>query len=219
MVKETTAASSIERCVGLIHQALRTEATRAEELVSRLEPGGSLQPFRNAFDSWASALLYVSEREDKVFSRSLVGHGHQRAPSPASNGDAPEGREEQIRLVMASANEQEHMELTRKMEAVLEVLNDEIRDQQVITRTKQHLYRQVMTLRIAQEDHLETEAAMMLPALRAQMDEREQLKVARGLLIDEEAQDPRWIIDWVSQQLNGTERESLKELEARFDEP
>ena len=120
---------------------------------------------------------------------------------------------------MASANEQEHLELTRKMEAVLEVLNEEIRDQQVITRTKQHLYRQVMTLRMAQEDHLETEAALILPALRAQMGEREQLNAAKGLLIDEEAQDSRWIIDWVSQHLNETERESLKELEARFDEP
>ncbi len=219
MSKETTATSSIERCAGLIHQALRTEATRAEELVSQLEPGGSLQPFRNAFDNWASALLYVSEREDRVFSQSLVGHVHQEAPSPASNGDAPGGREERVRLVMASANEQEHLELTRKMEAVLEVLNEEIRDQQVITRTKQHLYRQVMTLRMAQEDHLETEAALILPALRAQMGEREQLNAAKGLLIDEEAQDSRWIIDWVSQHLNETERESLKELEARFDEP
>ena len=81
------------------------------------------------------------------------------------------------------------------------------------------MYRQVIELRITQEDHLETEEALVLPALRTQMDEREQLNVARGLLIDDEAQDPRWIIDWVSQHLDNDELELLRGLEARFDEP
>jgi hypothetical protein len=48
------------------------------------------------------------------------------------------------------------------------------------------------------------------------MSEEEQLEVAKYLLIDEEAQDPRWIIDWVARELSPGERRLLAGLEARF---
>ena len=47
----------------LIHKALRAEAVRTEKAVSDLEDGSSLQPFKLAFNSWATALLYHSEAE------------------------------------------------------------------------------------------------------------------------------------------------------------
>ena len=188
----------------LIHKALRAEAARAEEAADGLEVDASLQRFKLVFNSWATALVYHAELEDKYIGGPLS-NGRSAAPANSLNA-----------AIMAMEDEL-HRELVERVQDVLTLLNKEIRDQKVITRTKQHLYRQVVTLRITQEDHLETEEALVLPALRAQMDEREQLEVARGLLIDEEAEDPRWIIDWVAQHLNSTERELLAELETRFD--
>ena len=42
--------------------------------------------------------------------------------------------------------------------------------------------------------------------------------VVKDLLMDEDAEDPRWIIDWVQGHLDGTERQLLAGLESRFDE-
>ncbi|MCH8311003.1 MAG: hypothetical protein IIB17_11000 [Chloroflexi bacterium] len=95
------------------------------------------------------------------------------------------------------------------------VLNDEIGTTSVITRTKQHLKAQVIELRITQEDHLETEEGLILPALRERMDEKQQLEMTRGLLIDETADDPRWILQWIAQELTPTEQILLAEAEAR----
>ena len=71
---------------------------------------------------------------------------------------------------------------------------------------------------MAQEDHLETEEALVLPLVREQMNDQEQLEVIKGLLIDEVAEDPRWVIDWVYGELDPKERELLSEVEARFSE-
>ncbi|MFQ5934701.1 MAG: hemerythrin domain-containing protein [Dehalococcoidia bacterium] len=206
MTEEIASLESPIDSMYLIHKALRAEATRAEEAADRLEVDVSLQRFKLAFNSWATALVYHADLEDKYIG------------GPLTNGQSAAQANSLSAAIMAMEDGL-HRELVERVQDVLTLLNKEIRDQQVITRTKQHLYRQVVTLRITQEDHLETEEALVLPALRAQMDEQEQLKVARGLLIDEEAQDPRWIIDWVSQHLNGPERDMLSELEARFDEP
>jgi hypothetical protein len=189
----------------LIHKALRAEAARAEEAVEGLEVDASLQSFKLVFNAWATALVYHAELEDK-----FIGE-------PLSNGSSA-AKANSLDAAIMEMEDGLHRELVERVQDVLDILNTEIRDQKVITRTKQHLHRQVVTLRITQEDHLETEEALVLPALRAQMDEQEQLEVARGLLIDGEAEDPRWIIDWVTQHLDGTERELLSGLEARFTE-
>ncbi len=104
------------------------------------------------------------------------------------------------------------------VEEVLEVLNEEIGKTSIIERTKQHLYIRVMSLRMAQEDHLETEEALVLPLVREQLNSQEQLEVIKGLLTDEVAEDPRWVIKWVCGKLNPNERELLTQIEARFSE-
>ena len=49
-----------------------------------------------------------------------------------------------------------------------------------------------------------------------QMTEEEELDVARHLLIDNDADDLRWMIDWVSSELSEGERMLLAGLEMRF---
>jgi hypothetical protein len=48
----------------LIHQALRAEAARVEQVASQLQEGGTLQPFRHAFYRWTMALAYHADTED-----------------------------------------------------------------------------------------------------------------------------------------------------------
>ena len=73
-----------------------------------------------------------------------------------------------------------------------------------------------VALRGVQEDYLETEEALVLPAIRDSVSERRQLQMARSLLIDEGADNPRWINDWVASELDPAERQQLAQREARF---
>lgn len=203
MAEEVARLESPIDVMYLIHKALRAEAARSEQLVSGLDTGDSLQRFRLAFNSWATALVYHAELEDRY----IMG--------PLTNSHAPE-LAERLRTAMAGMEDEMHRELVQTVQDVLTVLNEEIGKTSLITRTKQHLYRQVVALRIAQEDHLENEEALVLPLVRERMDQREQLTAAKSLLIDEEAENCRWIIEWVAEHLNPREQKLLADLEAHF---
>ncbi len=194
MIEETTRLESPVEVMYLIHKALRAEAARVEKMVGQLETGESLQPFRAAFNLWASALGYHAEKEDK----------HMTVPLT----DPPQARE----------NEEAHRALERRIEDVLACLNGEIGKTRLIARTQRHLFGAVVALRIAQDDHLEEEEAFVLPLVREHLSEEQQMEVVRQLLVDEDAQDQRWILDWVAKELAPTERGLLAKLEARFEE-
>ena len=198
----------------LIHRALRRQAKRAQQLADGLETGGSLQPFKLAFNDWAAALLFHSDREEAFMPAPLS------ETSPEPGGDIPEKADQvladMVKWAMAANEDQLHREMLEKLEEVLAVLEDDIGTTSVITRTKQHLRRQVTELRIIQEDHLETEEALVLPVMRQTMDKTRQLAFVRGLLIDDEAQDPRWVIDWLIGQLDAEDRNTLALLEGWF---
>jgi hemerythrin-like domain-containing protein len=189
----------------LVHKALRAEAARMEKMTAELEVNGSLQPFRLAFNSWVTALEYHAETEDKYVTPALANC------QPVWSSEA-----ERVRTAMAMLAEVQHPELVGKIENVLTVLDEEIGKTKVIARTKQHLYGQVVALRIAQEDHLETEEALVLPTLRQRLSEQQQLEVAKHLLIDGEAQDAHWMLDWIAKELTPGEKNLLADLEARF---
>ena len=57
---------------------------------------------------------------------------------------------------------------------------------------------------------------MVLPLLRENLSPESQLEVVGGLLIDRDADDQRWVIDWMSQDLTPKENELLLELESRI---
>lgn len=191
----------------LIHKALRGQAARAEKLAKELKEGVSLQPFKLAFNSWATALVYHAEAEVGIDLAGVDG---------SLSGDRESDPMQRLTSAILAQEDQEHRELVRRLQDVLTVLDEDIGKSSVITRTKQHLYGQVLALRITQEDHLETEEALVLPIVREHLSEHQQLTVAKGLLIDEQAQDPRWIIEWVSQELEPREQELLADLETRL---
>ena len=175
----------------VIHKALRAEAARVETLVGRLEEGGSLQPFRQAFYRWVMALAYHADTEDTYMTALLPG--------------VPAARE----------CEQTHQRLADLMEEVQLCLTEEIGRTMLIARTQRHLFGKVVMARIAQDDHLEEEEAFVLPVVRRQIGDEQQLAIVRHLLLDQEAEDPRWHLDWITDYLTPRERRLLADLTAR----
>lgn len=175
-----------------IHQALRAQGERMRRMAVQLPLGGSLQPFKAAFSSWACALEYHAEKEDSLMTGPLA--------------DSAPARE----------NEQSHKRLEERMEDVLACLNEEIGRTHVIPRTRRHLYERVVALQVAQNDHLEEEEEFVMPIVREQISQEEQLEIARRLVIDEDAEDRRWVLTWMAQVLLPKDRHLARDLQTRF---
>ena len=193
----------------LIHKTLRNQADRAIKLVDDMENGGTLQAFKLAFNEWATSLMFHAEQEDKYVTMPLI------QCTPSADDPSP-GLADKVKDAMITHEEKMHEELLSVLEDVFAVLNEDIGSTSVITRTKQHLYGQVMTLRIVQEDHLDTEEALVLPMVKRCLTDEQQLLAARELLLDNAADDPRWVMNWISESLTDGERVLLANLEARF---
>ena len=104
------------------------------------------------------------------------------------------------------------------LENTLTSLQEAMLQPGVRARTQRHLYQQVVALRIAQDDHFEEEEEFVLPIIRQRIAEKQQLEMTERLFIDRDAEDPRWILDWVAQDLTPTEQQVLAALVTRFAE-
>ena len=221
-MRELTSLDNPIDVMYLIHKALRAEAANVERVAEELEEGGTLQNFRLAFNRWATALMFHSEQEDLFISAPLtatatdVGSNGRTAHSHSALTDSSSSLTDRVKAAMVANEDQTHRELLEAIEDVLEILNSEIGKTSVITRTKQHLTRQVVTLRIVQEDHLETEEALVMPLLRKKMSETDQLRAAKGMLLDSDADDPHWVLDWVSGKLSQKEQQLLSAFEPKL---
>ncbi len=191
----------------LIHKALRGEADRTVELARCLEDGCSLQPFKLAFTAWATAIMYHAEKEVGTEMSKFVGDTMRAAAHDPI---------ESVKWALLGKEDAEYARLLDHVQDVMTVLEEDIGATSVISRTKQHLYGQVIALRVAQEDHLETEEAMVLPLIKECLSPECQMEVVGGLLVDRQAADQRWILEWMSQDLTPGENELLTELEARI---
>ena len=206
----------------LTHKALRSEAVRIEKIVQEMEEGGSLQPFKLAFNAWATALVFHAEQEDRYLIDQL---NHCGEPVVGDSGGFPlrppstNGSHSllvEVRAAMVAQEEELHQKMVEKVEEVLSVLHDDIGKTSVIRRTIQHLYRQVVALRIALEDHLDTEEALVLPRIQENLDGPQQLKLAANLLTDRDSEDPCWMIQWVIERLSSEDRELFEDLNVGF---
>ena len=70
----------------------------------------------------------------------------------------------------------------------------------------------VVALGNSQGDHFESEEAFILPEIYQRFNEEEQLEIVRQLLIDDKAEDPRWVLDWLNQTLPPAECQALIDL-------
>ena len=176
----------------LIHNVLRDEAERLEESIRRFETGDSLQLIQQDFMKWAAGLMFHAEQEDQHIMCLLADS------------------------VSAKDCQREHAELNDRLEAVVTVFSEEIGKTKVIARTQRHLYGAVVAARIAQDDHLESEEAFVLPVIRERFDGPEQLGLVWYLLIDKEAADQQWVIEWLTPYLSSGEQKLLAELQGEL---
>ncbi len=230
MLEEVTRLDHPIDVMVLMHKAFHALSLRVEELAAQAQEGGDLKDFVGAFGFWAKQLLFHAETEDTYMTGPLedsqpardnvTEHDELRAQGTAlveflGKGDAA-GLEEHVKAAMLALEGQEHEGLIEKAKEIEEILKKEMGEQKVIGRTRRHLYRRVMAMRILEFDHFENEEAFVCPLVRDQMSENQQLDLARRLLIEDSADDPRWIIDWVAEELEPRERQLLADLEARF---
>ena len=207
MTAEITTLEQPIDAMYLIHKALRGEADRTVELAKRLETGCSLLPFKLAFTAWATAIMHHAEKEVGTEMTKSVDETRKAAC------------DDLVERVKWALLEQEDDEYSRLLEGVMDVmivLEEDIGATSVISRTQQHLYGQVVALRVAQEDHLETEEAMIIPLLKENLSPECQTEVVGALLIDQDADDSHWVIEWISQDLTPKENELMLELESNF---
>jgi hypothetical protein len=111
-----------------------------------------------------------------------------------------------------------HQRLADRLEEVQRCLTEEIGRTMLIARTQRHLFGAVVLARIAQDDHLEEEEAFVLPIVRRQMSAAQQDEIIAHLLIDQEAEDPRWYLAWLHDALPSQERQFLDDLVAHLGE-
>ncbi len=218
MAEEPIALERPIDVVHLIHKALREEADRTEKASLDLNNGASLQAFKLAFNNWATALAFHAEMEDVCLTAPLSKGEFSEGYDNTEVADSTDlaGRVKDALLANEDAMQEEMMEA---IEGVFEILNEEIGKQTLITRTKQHLHGKVVMLRIVQEDHLESEEALVLPVLRDRMTDQQQVDAAKGLLVDDFADDKHWVIDWMSGALATDECKFVEGLQSRFDQP
>ena len=119
---------------------------------------------------------------------------------------------ERVKWALLEKEDSEYARLLEGVMDVMTVLEEDIGATSVIPRTKQHLYGQVIALRVAQEDHLETEEAMVIPLVRENLSVECQLEAVGALLIDHESDDQSWVIDWASQDITPKENGLLRDL-------
>ncbi len=177
----------------LIHKAIRAEARCTRQAAEQLEMGGSFKPLVPVFYRWAMAVGYHEETEYKHIIPFLP-----KSP-PAQH------------------NEIGHRELLEGLEDLQACLHEELGRTIVIPRTQRQLFGKIIMLLIAQADLLEEEEEVVLPMIRQRISEEQQLEMARRLLLDQESEDERWILDWIAPYLTETECQALAELVARFE--
>ena len=233
MVEELTKLEAPIDAMILMHKAFHAASAKTEALAAALETGGDLGAFKESFDFWITQLLYHATAEDKYMTGPLTDSQPARdneaehAELVAQGGELIEymekgdsaGLKDNVKAAMLALEEKQHEELVEKAQEVEALLTQEIGRDRVVARTRRHLYRRVMVLRVLEFDHFENEEAFVCSLVRNQMDEQAQLEMVRHLLIDESAENPRWVIDWVASELSPGEQKLLADLEARFTAP
>ena len=214
----------------LFHKAFMALSMRTENLAAQSVNGSALTVFREAFESWRQLFLYHVDTEDKYMTTPLLEsqaarknedeHEELRQSTTdvrdiLDKGDSA-GLSKYVSEVMRVMDEEQHEELTWKMQEVEDYLRQAIGEDRVVARTRRHLYGLVMTLRILEFDHFENEEAFVVTEVRERMTVDQQMEVARHLLIDDKSKNPRWIIDWLVNELDSDDRKLLAELESRL---
>ncbi|MQG34794.1 MAG: hypothetical protein FI717_10875 [SAR202 cluster bacterium] len=214
----------------LMHKAFRALSDRTEALAAKAETIEDIEELNEVFGFWVNQILYHATVEDEVMtsplqnSQSARDNETEHAELAGKAGDLVKfiglgnsaGLKESVREAAFSLEEEQHKELEERFHEVEDALAQVLGEKKVTARTIRHLHSRLMGVRILELDHFENEEAFVCSLVRDEIDEAGQLYMVRRLLIDDSAENPRWIIDWVHSELDPSEQVFLEELEARF---
>ena len=214
----------------LMHKAFRAVSDRTEEMASKAKTLEDLASLNEAFGFWVKQILYHATVEDEVMTTPLKDSPPARdnetehAELAGKAGELVEfigkgkgaGLAESVRDAAFSLEDEQHKELEDRFHEVEAALQEVLGDKKVTARTVRHIHSRMLGVRILELDHFENEEAFVCSLVRNEIDEAGQLYMIRRLLIDDSAEDPRWVIDWVYSELDETDQALLKDLENRF---
>ena len=214
----------------LLHKAFRAVSDRTEAMAANASNFEDVSELNEVFGYWVKQLLHHAAVEDEVMTGPLKDNQpardneteHTELAGKAGDlisfiamGKAA-GLEESVREAAFSLEDEQHRALEEKFHEVETALKNVLGEKKVTARTIRHIHSRLIGVRILELDHFENEEAFVLSLVRDEMDEAQQLNIVRRLLIDESAEDPRWIIDWVYSELDPEDQALLKDLENRF---
>lgn len=214
----------------LMHKAFRAVSGRVEAMAAEASTFEEILELNEAFAFWVKQITYHAAVEDESMTGPLKNsqpardNESEHADLSRKAGDLASfialgnaaGLEESVREAAFSLDEEQHNQLEARFHDIEEALKQVLGEQKVTARTIRHIHSRLIGVRILELDHFENEEAFVLSLVRDEVDEAGQLSLIRRLLIDDSAEDPRWIIDWVHSELDPAEQASLEDLEARF---
>ena len=214
----------------LMHKAFRAVTDRTEALAADASTIEDVAELNEVFGYWVKQILHHATVEDEVMTGPLQDSQPARdneadhAELAGKAGELAEfiargkaaGLEESVRQAAFTLEEEQHKELEERSHEVEDALKEVLGEKKVTARTIRHIHSRLLGVRILELDHFENEEAFVCPLVRDEIDEAGQLYMVRRLLIDDTAEDPRWVIDWVLSELDPAEQALLEDLEARF---
>ena len=108
--------------------------------------------------------------------------------------------------------EENHALVMQRVKEVEEVVRKLLGSDNVQSQLRRHLYKSVMALKVAEYDHFENEEAFVLPLVKEHMTVEQQMDCVRKLLYEENSEHPRWIYDFIWENLGDGERKLLEGL-------
>ena len=217
----------------LMHKVFMSHSDHTLELVSKVETGEcSITDVKRSFDLWIKHLLYHVQTEDyymtgplkekklqdgrMVLKENVSEHNDLRemgAELFAKIGK--DARESLIEDVLA-LDDQNHEELLDQLRIADSAIIETLGKQTILRRSIRHIYRSIFDFIVVEFDHFENEESFVLPLVHDQMSYAEELECVRKLLIDDDSDNPTWILDFVRKNLVDSDRKLLDEISENF---
>ena len=217
----------------LMHKVFMSHSDHTLELVSKVETGEcSIADVKRSFDLWIKHLLYHVQTEDiymtgplkekklqdgrMVLKENVSEHNDLRemgADLFAKIGK--DARESLIEDVLA-LDDQNHEELLDQLRIADSAIIETLGEQTILRRSIRHIYRSIFDFIVVEFDHFENEESFVLPLVHDQMSYAEELECVRKLLIDDDSDNPTWILDFVRENLVDSDRKLLDEISENF---
>ena len=126
-----------------------------------------------------------------------------------------DARESLIEDVLA-LDDQNHEELLDQLRIADSAIIETLGKQTILRRGIRHLYRSIFDFIVVEFDHFENEESFVLPLVHDQMSYAEELECVRKLLIDDDSDNPTWILDFIRENLAASDRKLLDEISENF---